>query len=374
MDGGSATTAEQRRGGLPGPSLRAIYLTKVFALLTMMGVLAVLRLFVSPGVPAVPITGLILFDLIPTVAVIAQRGEVSRTLIGLCFAADVLGVTGAVHYGGGVDNTSGPIIYVLIIALAGLMLSARATYYTAAGCAACYALVALGEGLGILAHHYEYARPTPAAIGTVIALDTNLFLAAVVVAYATRELRVLHRRAEQLRSEMFGARTVTLVFGSDIESVSAASYWDGDAEAHQLVQTRNALVRAQVAAHDGTCVELRSDGFVLAFPRPDAAVKCAVGIQQVFRDHAHQHPNQRLMARIGIHTGEALRAGEQFFGKAVILASRIAALAGVGEIVVSAGLRERAGGVSGVRFGDGKIVRLKGLAGEYTVHPVRVSS
>ena len=66
--------------------------------------------------------------------------------------------------------------------------------------------------------------------------------------------------------------------------------------------------------------------------------------------------------RIGLHTGEALREGEKFFGRTVILAARIAAEARGGEILVSALLKELTQSLGELDFGPGRQAQLKGIS------------
>jgi class 3 adenylate cyclase len=56
-----------------------------------------------------------------------------------------------------------------------------------------------------------------------------------------------------------------------------------------------------------------------------------------------------------------------FFGKNVILAARIAAQAGGGEILVSDQMRTAAGDGNGFAFDEGRELELKGLAGSHQV-------
>ena len=37
-----------------------------------------------------------------------------------------------------------------------------------------------------------------------------------------------------------------------------------------------------------------------------------------------ENPGEPIRVRVGLHTGEAIKEGEDFFGKSVILAARIA--------------------------------------------------
>ena len=74
--------------------------------------------------------------------------------------------------------------------------------------------------------------------------------------------------------------------------------------------------------------------------------------------------------RIGLHTGEFVQEKEDFFGKNVILASRIADQAQGGEILVSSPLKELTESSGDIRFGEAQEMDLKGLAGSNRVYPV----
>ena len=57
--------------------------------------------------------------------------------------------------------------------------------------------------------------------------------------------------------------------------------------------------------------------------------------------------------RIGLHTGEAIKEGDDFFGKHVILAARIAGQAEGGEILASSLLKELTASAGDIAFGEG---------------------
>ena len=78
-------------------------------------------------------------------------------------------------------------------------------------------------------------------------------------------------------------------------------------------------------------------------------------------------PEEPIKVRIGLHTGEAIREGEDFFGKTVILAARIACEASGGQILVSSLLKALVESSGEFRFGDRHEVELKGLAGKHEV-------
>lgn len=76
--------------------------------------------------------------------------------------------------------------------------------------------------------------------------------------------------------------------------------------------------------------------------------------------------------RIGLHTGEAIKAADDFFGKSVILAARIASQALGEQILVSSLLKPLVESGREFGFGDGREVELKGLTGAHRVFEVRV--
>ena len=74
--------------------------------------------------------------------------------------------------------------------------------------------------------------------------------------------------------------------------------------------------------------------------------------------------------RIGLHTGEAIKEGEDFFGKSVILAARIASQARGEQILVSSLLKALVESSGEFAFEEGQEVELKGLAGSHQVFEV----
>ena len=78
-------------------------------------------------------------------------------------------------------------------------------------------------------------------------------------------------------------------------------------------------------------------------------------------------PEQPIRIRIGLHTGEAIRDEDKFFGKTVIHVFRVADLAARDEILISGYVKELLGERGGFAFEDEPNVPLKGFSGE---HPV----
>ncbi len=162
--------------------------------------------------------------------------------------------------------------------------------------------------------------------------------------------------------------TVTILF-SDIEGSTAITERLGDLRWVEVLRAHNAIIREQLGAHDGFEVKFVGDGFMLAFQSARRALQCAIGIQRVFAQRNDQ-AEEPIHVRIGLHTGEAIKEADDFFGRHVILAARIAAQAQGGEILVSSLLKELTESGGDIAFGEGRDVELKGLAGTHQVHHI----
>ncbi len=163
--------------------------------------------------------------------------------------------------------------------------------------------------------------------------------------------------------------TVTILF-SDIEGSTAMTERLGDQRWLELLREHNAIVREQVAAHEGFEVKSEGDGFMLAFGSARKALQCAAAIQRAFAQR-NESAEEPIQVRIGLHTGEAIKEADDFYGKNVILAARIAGQAQGGEILVSSLLKELTESGGDIAFGDGREVELKGLAGAHQVHQIQ---
>jgi class 3 adenylate cyclase len=159
--------------------------------------------------------------------------------------------------------------------------------------------------------------------------------------------------------------TVTLMF-SDMHDYTGMMERLGDRSALRVVEAHNRIVRTQCEAHGGLEVELRGDGFLLAFSTPLAGARCAVALQRAFEAYSRGHPEQPIQIRIGLHCGEAIRDQDKFFGRTVIHAFRIADLAASDEILVSGQLKSLVADRS-LQFSDERDVTLKGFTGTHAI-------
>ena len=134
----------------------------------------------------------------------------------------------------------------------------------------------------------------------------------------------------------------------------------GDQAAAELAGTLTALVERSSRSHGGTPVKWLGDGVMLHFREPAAAVEASLAM-------VGQVPEAGLPpAHVGVAAGPVVVQGGDYSGRTVNLASRVAARAQSGQVLVTAPVAEgpTPNGVSYAEVGD---LRLKGFAA-----PVRV--
>jgi len=174
-------------------------------------------------------------------------------------------------------------------------------------------------------------------------------------------------RSREMRALASLDGTVTIMF-SDIVGSTALYEELGDLRGSELIRTHNEIFRREVAAHRGHEVQTFGDSFMIAFSSVRRAVLCAVALQRAFAAYSEGHPDLPIKIRIGLHVGEAVRESTDFFGKSVILAARISALAEGGQILVSSTLHDVAASAGDLRFEPAGERPLKGLAGTHRLY------
>jgi class 3 adenylate cyclase len=161
--------------------------------------------------------------------------------------------------------------------------------------------------------------------------------------------------------------TVTIMF-SDIEGSTAMADRLGDAKFMEVLREHNALIRDQIKANAGFEVKSEGDGFMVAFQSAGKALACASAIQKALVDR-NETAEEPVLVRVGLHAGEVIKEGEDFFGRNVIMAARVASQAHGGEILASGILKGLVEG-SDVVWGEKRVVELKGLSGEHEIWAV----
>jgi class 3 adenylate cyclase len=154
--------------------------------------------------------------------------------------------------------------------------------------------------------------------------------------------------------------TVTILF-SDIEGSTELNARLGDVRWLELLRAHHAIVRREVRNHGGFEVKVQGDGFMIALPSARRAAHCALGIQRAIEAELGDHPDGPVRVRIGMHSGEAMREDDGFYGRNVALAARIAEHARAGEVLASGLVKQLAEAGGDIAFEDERLVELKGL-------------
>jgi adenylate cyclase len=179
---------------------------------------------------------------------------------------------------------------------------------------------------------------------------------------------------DELNAHVLGVNdepgTLTVVF-SDIERSTELALALGDATWFDVLQRHGRLVAAHVRAHRGRIVKHQGDGYMLCFRSARSALLAAIGVERDLSQTAWSPPGQELQVRIGMHTGEVVvDDGGDLFGKHVVVAARIGALAVGGEILVSSLVRQIAEPRGDISFHSPREVELRGIADIETVWSV----
>ena len=134
----------------------------------------------------------------------------------------------------------------------------------------------------------------------------------------------------------------------------------GDEAWSDLLGRHHAIVRHELDRFGGAEVDTAGDGFLATFDGPARAVDCAIAISERVRELG-------IAVRAGVHTGECSSIDGKVGGIAVVIASRIMALGGADEVLVSQTVRDLVMG-SGIEFEDRGAHVLKGVPGEWAVY------
>jgi len=128
----------------------------------------------------------------------------------------------------------------------------------------------------------------------------------------------------------------TFVF-ADLAGYTALTEAHGDERAAQVAAAFCDELRALLADYGAEEVKAVGDALIVRVPDAGQALELAARIVGDFgaRDRA-------LGVRVGMHTGTAVRRGEDWFGSAVNVASRVADLAHGGEVIVTGATRDGA--------------------------------
>jgi class 3 adenylate cyclase len=160
-------------------------------------------------------------------------------------------------------------------------------------------------------------------------------------------------------------RAVATVLFTDIVDSTARAAQLGDGRWRSVLDRHEAIVRRQLDLHRGREIKTTGDGFLATFDGPARGIRCASEINRSIAPAGVQ-------VRAGLHTGEVELRGDDIGGIAVHIASRIAGLAGGGQVLTSRTVKDLVAG-SGIRFVDLGEHTLKGVPDSWQVYEASLS-
>ena len=165
----------------------------------------------------------------------------------------------------------------------------------------------------------------------------------------------------------------------------------GDERGRAVLREHEAITREVLKQHAGTEVKAMGDGFMASFGSVTKAVECAIALQRAFDARNTTNPDtpgvrfqpdgggagdttpvEPLNVRVGLNAGEPIEEDGDLFGATVILASRIAAKADGGEILVADTVRGLCSG-KGFLFSDRGEFTAKGFDDPVRIYEVNWS-
>jgi class 3 adenylate cyclase/pimeloyl-ACP methyl ester carboxylesterase len=153
----------------------------------------------------------------------------------------------------------------------------------------------------------------------------------------------------------------TVLFTDIVDSTEQLSS-QGDSRWRHKLDVHDQLVDRSLSKYGGRQEKHTGDGVFALFDGPTKAARCSLELVPALATRG-------IRIRVGIHTGECERRGEEWSGMAVHTGARIGALAGPGEVLASRTVRDLSAG-SGLRFESLGVHQLKGLPEEVDVYRV----
>ncbi len=154
-----------------------------------------------------------------------------------------------------------------------------------------------------------------------------------------------------------GERVLATVLFSDIVGSTSRAAALGDGRWREVLDDHDRAVARQVQRFAGRRIKTTGDGVLATFEGPTQAIRCGVAMRDVARQLG-------LDIRVGVHTGEIEKRGDDIGGIAVHIASRVQAAAEPGTVLVSRVVTELVAG-SGLSFSSRGDYELKGVPGSW---------
>ncbi len=148
-------------------------------------------------------------------------------------------------------------------------------------------------------------------------------------------------------------RVLATVLFTDIVDSTAHAAALGDSAWRQVLDRHDRISQSTVTDCGGRLVKRTGDGMLATFDAPARGLQCAKTLRAALS-------MEGIAIRGGVHTGELELRGSDVAGIGVLIAARVAALAGSGELLASRTVKDLVAG-SRYTFTSRGIHRLKGV-------------
>ena len=252
-----------------------------------------------------------------------------------------------------------------------------------------------GKGMPVVDHHNGHpiygsgveiliGEVFEAALGGLIENETGiagLTISPMHTGYALHEGRsvgkasieivskAVRKERPDLRAHRSPDGTITMFF-SDIEGSTAANARLGDRRWMEILREHDSIMRRQIGLHRGFEVKTIGDAFMVAFQSAIDSVRCAAAIQREFA-RRNEDADHAIRVRIGLHTGEAVKVEDDFYGRHINYAARVSSQAKRNQVIVSSLLKDVVAPSGEFVFRAMKPVALKGFPGTHILYELR---
>jgi adenylate cyclase len=170
-------------------------------------------------------------------------------------------------------------------------------------------------------------------------------------------------------------RRLAAILAADVVGYSRLMEANEEGTMVALRQHRREFFEPTVTKHSGRIFKVMGDGFLVEFGSVLNAARCAVDIQRGMLERNAGAPEDRhIKFRIGIHLGDIIVEGDDFYGDGVNMAARLEGLAGPGGIACSAVVRTQIGNKLGMEFLDQGEKTVKNIAQPVHVYFINLAA
>jgi adenylate cyclase len=211
------------------------------------------------------------------------------------------------------------------------------------------AVFVLERGAWRLTHlHLSYAVPNEAELPTSI----------------EQLLEAVTQERPELSPGTTPSGPVTVAF-TDIESSTELAVTMGDMAWFDLLQRHDEVLASCMARRRGSVVKTIGDGAMLVF---ESGAEALIYARELRESFASEPRLADLGVRIGVHGGDAIHHGDDFYGTTVNVAARVAGAATGNQTLVSSSVRDDVADDERFTLRHAGAYEFKGVAGTHDLY------